>query len=520
MRWGWLLGALAAAGVLLARRRALARWLQVAGWIGVVAAAAVGVGLIELPSLEKLIEDLGEALGTWTYLLVGVLAFLETGAFVGLIAPGETTVIVGGVVAGQGRISLFVLIAITWVAAVAGDLASYTLGRRLGRAWLVRNGPRVKITEERLEQVEGFFERRGGVTILVGRFVGFVRAVAPFIAGASKMPLRKFLPYDVLGAGAWATTFCVLGYVFWRSFDRLTEYVSRGLLAFGTVVGLVVVLVALVQLRRDGTKRARARAWLDRRAEHPLARPLVRLAGPAWRLVGRPAATGADSAARFGYGRLTPGDLGLELTTLLALAAVGSFTFLLVGDVVGGPRLPRIDTWAADGTTRITSDPLVDVARVVTELGSLPVTAAAAAATAAWALARRRPIDAAGLAVGVGLSFLLVHVAKAGYGRDRPLDMLVPAALDAYPSGHTAYAVTLVACAVVLVRGGAGWAARFAAVTVAVAIVVVVGFTRVYLRVHFLTDVLGGAALTVALWSVIGALALVAGHVRHNGRRS
>jgi undecaprenyl-diphosphatase len=518
--WGWLLGALVVAGVLLARRHALARGLQVAGWAGVAAAAAVGVGLIPLPNLEQLIEDLGEALGTWTYLLVGVLAFLETGAFVGLIAPGETTVIVGGVIAGQGRISLLVLIAVTWVAAVCGDLASYTLGRKLGRAWLVRHGPRVKITEERLEQVEAFFERRGGVTILVGRFVGFVRAVAPFVAGASKMPLRKFLPYDVLGAGAWATTFCVLGYLFWRSFDRLTEYVSRGLLAFGTVVAVVVVLVGLVQLRRDPAKRARARAWLDRQAEHPLARPLVRLAGPAWRRVGRPAASGADSAARFGHGRLTPGDLGLELTTLLALTAVGSFAFVLLGDLVGGPRAPRIDVWAADGAARVTTDALVDVARVVTELGSLPVTAAVAAATAAWALVRRRPIDAVALAAGVVLAVAAVHVAKAAYGRDRPVGMLVPAALEAYPSGHTAYAVTLVACAVVLVRGGVGWAARFAAVSVAVAAVVVVGFTRVYLRVHFLTDVLGGAALTVALWSAIGALALVAGHVRHNGRRS
>ena len=83
-----------------------------------------------------------------------MLAFLETGAFVGLIAPGETTVIVGGLVAGQGEISLFVLIALVWVCAVAGDVTSYLLGRRLGRDFMIRHGPRVKITEERLVQVE------------------------------------------------------------------------------------------------------------------------------------------------------------------------------------------------------------------------------------------------------------------------------------------------------------------------------------------------------------------------------
>jgi membrane protein DedA with SNARE-associated domain/membrane-associated phospholipid phosphatase len=518
MKWGWLLGAVALAAFLLIRRHKLGRPLQAAVAVAVVAAAAIGVGLIPLPNIERLIEDVGQALGKWTYLLVGVMAFLETGAFIGLVAPGETTVIVGGVVAGQGEISLSVLIAITWTAAVAGDLVSYTLGRRLGRAWLLRHGERVKITEERLHQVEGFFERRGGVTILIGRFIGFVRAIAPFVAGASKMPLRKFLPYDVLGAGAWATTFCVLGYVFWQSFDRLTQYVSRGLFAFGTVVVVVAALVALVQLRRDAAKRERVRVWLDRQAAKPALRPLVRLAYPAWRLIGRPTASFAEVAARFGWGRITPGELGLELTTLVALFAVGSFTFFFLGDLILDAGPLGIDSAAADVAERLKVDPAVDVAKVVTEIGSLPVVALAALVTAGWALSRGRAIIAMTLVAGVVLSYAAVHIAKAAYGRDRPADMLVDAALSAYPSGHTTYAVALVACAIALVRAGAGWALRIGAVTVAVALVAVVALTRVYLRAHYLSDVLGGAALGTALWSLLAAIGLIAGHVRQNGR--
>jgi undecaprenyl-diphosphatase len=124
------------------------------------------------------------------------------------------------------------------------------------------------------------------------------------------------------------------------------------------------------------------------------------------------------------------------------------------------------------------------------------------------------------LVVGLGLVVLCVLVAKATYDRDRPLGGFVHADFASYPSGHTAYAVTLVACATVLVRAGSGWAVRFAAVTVAAALVVVVGATRVYLRVHHLTDVIGGAALGVAIWSLVGALALIAGYVRQNGGRS
>jgi membrane-associated phospholipid phosphatase len=273
-----------------------------------------------------------------------------------------------------------------------------------------------------------------------------------------------------------------------------------------------------VQLRRDPAKRERVREWLDAQERHRLARPFLRLARPAWRLIGRPTASGAELAARFGRGRLTPGMLGLEFTTLLALLAVGGFTFFFVGHLVLETPEPRIDRAAADVAERLFAQPLVDVAKVVTEIGSFPFVAAVALATAAWTLTRRRWIEALALVLGVGLSYVAVHVAKAEYDRPRPEDMLADASLSAYPSGHTTYAVALVACATVLVRAGSGWAVRFAAVTVAIVAVAVVGLSRVYLRVHHLTDVFGGAALGVALWAFLGALALVAGHVRHNGR--
>jgi membrane protein DedA with SNARE-associated domain len=307
VKWSWLLGAAALAAFLIVRRRSLGRLLQGAGWIAVAAAALVGAGVIRLPNLEELMLDVGRALGPWTYLVVGVLAFLETGAFIGLVAPGETTVIVGGVIAGQGEISLSVLIAITWTCAVAGDLASYTAGRKLGRGWLLRHGERVKITEERLEQVEGFFDRRGGSTILVGRFIGLVRAIAPFVAGSAHMPLRKFLPYDVLGAGLWAVTFCLLGYIFWRSFDQLTTWVSRGLFAFALLAALVVGIVFLVRLQHSPELQARTRAWIAEQLERPALRPVAPFLRTTWRRVVRPGLEASETPARFVADRLHPG---------------------------------------------------------------------------------------------------------------------------------------------------------------------------------------------------------------------
>jgi membrane-associated protein len=217
--------------------------------LAIAVAAAVGFalttgGVIRLPDLEAALTDLSDTLGTWTYALVGGLAFLETGAFVGLVAPGETAVVLGGVVAAQGEVNLVAMLLLVWLAAAAGDLASFVLGRRLGRRFLVARGPRFGVTPPRLARVEDFFDRHGPKAILVGRFVGIVRAVAPFLAGSSGMRLRAFLPWSVLGTAAWATTFTLVGYVFHRSFSAAADYVTHGAFALAVVGGVVLALRA------------------------------------------------------------------------------------------------------------------------------------------------------------------------------------------------------------------------------------------------------------------------------------
>lgn len=516
MKWTWLAAAVVLAGWLIARRNKQKRWVQAVEIVAIAVAVLIGVGVIELPHFEDLLLDAGQALGRWTYVAVGALAFLETGAFLGFVAPGETAVIVGGLVAGQGEISLLVLIAIVWTCCVLGDLTAYELGRRKGRQWLLQHGHRLKITEERLDQVEDLLAKRGAVMIVVGRFLGFVRPLLPFISGASRMPLRRFLVYDVLAAGLWAITFCVLGFVFWRSIDQLTTYVSRGAFALGTFIVVIGGIVGLIHLRRNPDARRKVRDWIDAHEDRPLWRPLARIARPVWHLVLKPVAAVADVTARFGQERLTPGNLGLEMTTLLTLLLVGTFSFFLLGEAVLEPGEPRIDRVAADIADRLHSDAMIDVARVITEIGSSPATAVLTLATAIFAAVRRRTIEAVALVAGAALLFASVNVAKTLYDRERPPSGFVDTFNAAYPSGHTAYSVALVACATVLVRAGVGWAVRIAAVSIAVVLVAVVALTRVYLRAHFLTDVLGGAALGVAVWSLVGALALVAGRVRHN----
>jgi membrane protein DedA with SNARE-associated domain len=226
------------------------RGLIVVGALAAALLALVVAGVVELPNLESVLTDLSDTLGPWTYALVAGLAFLETGAFVGLIAPGETAIVLGGVVAAEGGVDLGPMLLIAWVAAALGDLTSFLLGQRLGRRFVVARGPRFGVTPARLERVEDFFDRHGPKAILIGRFIGLVRAVAPFLAGASRMRLRAFLPWSLLGTLVWASAFTLVGYAFHRSFASAAHTLTHGALAAAVLVSAVLLVRAYVLSRR------------------------------------------------------------------------------------------------------------------------------------------------------------------------------------------------------------------------------------------------------------------------------
>jgi membrane protein DedA with SNARE-associated domain/membrane-associated phospholipid phosphatase len=487
------------------------RKLLVAGAVLVMAVYASGV-LSALPDPKAIIDDIARALGAWTYALVGLLAFLETGAFVGLVAPGETVVIAGGVIAGQGEIALIPLIGLVWTCAVLGDSTSFYLGHRLGRGWLERHGPRVKITPERLAQVEGYFERHGGKTILIGRFIGLVRALAPFIAGTSGVRYRRFLPFSIVGTGLWATTFCVLGYIFWRSFDQVAHIAGQAIFGFGVTVGVIVGIV--VAYRR----RARIRAWLVAHERHPLVRPLFAVWRPLHRRVYRPIARAVAPELRFLWGRITPGGLGLQLTTAMAAGAVGLYVFVLYVVILSGDFSPTpLDRELLDLGDQLRSAMAVDFAEIVSGFGSFAVCASVILATAVLLAVRRRPAEAMLLVLGFALIYVGVILAKAGIDRPRPAAPLTGFSRSAFPSGHAAYATAWIAAALVFTRR-LGLVGHAALVTGAIVLAAAVGLSRIYLRVHYWSDVAGGWGLGVGIFGVLATIAMLVQHMRHNDR--
>jgi undecaprenyl-diphosphatase len=491
--------------------------------LGLAIAAAAGVygaGVVEIPNIKGLIEDVGQRLGKWTYLLVGAMAFLETGAFVGLVAPGESAILVGGVVAGQGEINVVILIAIVWVCAVLGDSVSFWFGRRLGRGFLIRHGSRVKITEDRVEQVERFFARHGGPTILIGRFVGLVRALAPFVAGASGMRYRRFLPYDIIGAGLWGTTFVLLGYVFWRSFDKVATYAGQGAFALGTLIAVTVGGVVAYRYLKVPANRATAAAWVEEQADRPLLRPFARVARWVHRTALAPIGRRLGPPVRFAWARLTPGQLGLELTTLLAVALVGGFVFGGLASLLSSDPFLNSDRDALGYADDLRSSLGVDIAKGISLIGSTPVIVLVTLGAVAFLWRRARIAEAVAIVSGTILVYAGVAITKAIEDRPRPPDPLTEAAGSSFPSGHAAHAVVFVAIAVGVAHAFPRFVHRAALVLAAIALVGLIGVARVYLRVHYLSDVVGGWALGSAVFAICGMTALIVSFMRQNGVRT
>jgi membrane protein DedA with SNARE-associated domain/membrane-associated phospholipid phosphatase len=475
--------------------------------LAVIAGAFVALNRV-LPNidLQQALHDVSSTLGSFTYVLVGLGAFLETGAFVGLLLPGETVVILGGAVAGQGETSIVLTIGVVWLGALTGDSVSFVLGRRLGRGFLLRHGPKVRITRERFARVEDYFSRHGGKTIVIGRFIGLVRALAPFVAGSSGMRYTYYLPFSVLGTGLWAAAFGLIGYFASQSLDAAARTAGRGTLLFGIAVAVIVAIVVAVRFLRQPENRRRLVAGMERRAA---LRPLL----AAGRRVTPP--------ARFVWARLTPGGLGLEFTTLLAILAVSLYVVVAYTVVVSGdPGQTPGDHTAFDVAGHLRAAWVTDAAKIVTALGSAAVNLPLAALAALLLAARRRWAETAVLVAAVAIIYIGVAELKDATARPRPSNSLSGFEGFAFPSGHAAHAVIFPWLALTItVRLRPGMAGGTALIVLGIALAALVGLSRVYLRVHYLSDVSAGWALGVAAFAACGVVAMIVTHLRQNASR-
>lgn len=400
----------------------------------------------------------------------------------GVPLPGETILIASGVLVQQGHLDLGDAVAFGILGAMVGDQIGYWAGREGGRPFVLRWGRYVLITPERLSWAEQFFTRHGGKAVFLARFVAGLRVFGALIAGISRMRWRTFLFYNALGGAIWATAAVLVGYLLGGSLYLVEQWVGR---ATGLLVALLAVALAFyLSYRWVASHRTKLAAY----GEAVLAYP------PVARLLAR-----YERQLRWLLRRLTPGQyLGLHLT--LGLAAAAGCLWLFGGlaeDIVANDPIVRFDQAVANTLHDSATPALTAFFLIVTALGSVETIALLGLLVAAVLGWRRRwLLLGTWFAAGAG-GAVLNQLLKTLFARPRPFfeHPLLFEASYSFPSGHAmgsliAYGM-LAYFAILTLKT---WKADTAVVFGATLLVLLIGFSRLYLGVHYFSDVAAGFA--------------------------
>ncbi|HEX7079431.1 MAG TPA: DedA family protein [Gammaproteobacteria bacterium] len=202
--------------------------------------------------LDEHLVDVATTYGAWIYALLFAIIFLETGVVATPFLPGDSLLFAAGALAAAGAVDIGVLLLLLTAAAILGDSVNYAIGRALGPRVFTEH--RRLLNREHLLRTQRFYERHGGKTIVLARFVPIVRTFAPFVAGVGAMRYPRFLAFNVGGGCAWAGGFLLLGYFFGNQ-PIVKEH-------FGFVI-LAVIVISLLPVTYE--------AWRARNGRHPAA---------------------------------------------------------------------------------------------------------------------------------------------------------------------------------------------------------------------------------------------------------
>ncbi len=408
---------------------------------------------------------------------IALVAFAESLAIIGTLVPAGIVMFGAGVLVGHGTLHVGWTLALAAAGAVAGDALSYELGRREQdrvRKWAI-----VQRHAAHISKAEGLVARHGAMSVVIARFTGAVRAFVPLLAGFARMPAGRFYVTNVVSALFWAPAHILPGIVFGASLHMAEQ-------ASGRLVVLLLLVAAVVW----------AATWIARVTIRWLVPFARRVRGHLWRAI----ATRPTWWARLLRLFLDP-DRPDSLALLVAFAVVLGSMWLFLGiveDVVSRDPLVVADQAVFAFLQQLRTHPVDRLMVGITELGSVGVMLPLIL-TVAGALAVEGCWQTAGYWVATAASSeLLVQVLERTLGRHRPLALHQGAEQFSFPSGHATMSAVVLAYLAFLLSRGQPIRWRLAVGGTAAVYAALVGFSRLYLGAHWMSDVLGGFCFGLA----------------------
>jgi membrane protein DedA with SNARE-associated domain/membrane-associated phospholipid phosphatase len=438
------------------------------------------VGLLVAPAIDsKVMDRILSLVEHYGYLVVFFGVMLES---TGVPLPGETILLASGVLAQRGHLDVEDAVVFGLLGAVVGDQIGYWVGREGGRPFVLRWGRYVRITPERLSRAEAFFARHGGKAVFLARFFAGLRVFGALVAGISRMRWSTFVLFNALGGAVWATAVVLVGYFLGSSLGLVQQWLGRATLLLALVVAVAIGFY--LAYRWVAAHRDLLVGYGERALSYP---PVVRLRER------------YDRELMWLWRRLTPGQyLGLHLTLGLAFAA--GFLWLFGGlaeDVLTNDPLVRYDRAIAAYLHSLVTPPLTTFFLIVTAFGSIEAVALIGVVVAAILAWRRRWLYLGTWLAAVGGSAMLNRLLKGLFVRPRPYfehPLLIETSYS-FPSGHAMESFVLYGMlAYFAVLALETWRARTAVVFGTALLVLLIGLSRMYLGVHYFSDVVAGYA--------------------------
>lgn len=377
----------------------------------------------------------------WGYVFIFFAALFEAVPFLGLFAPGMMIVIAGGFMVKLGILNIGDVIFIGSLGAILGDMTGFILGKKYGFYFLQKYGKYFFFNEKQYEKTQTLMSNHTGKAIILGRFNSLTRSFAPFIAGATETPFSRFMIFNIIGGAAWAITFVIVGYVFGESYQAAAKYIG------GFVTVAIVASIVIVYTYRFVNKR-----------KHIFSK--------------------------------------YHLYTLI-VNVLSLYVFSkMVEDVIDGESVTKLDVWLNQMVTTWWSPNLNDAFVFITNIASPLNLSLLSVILAILFLVKKKWYYFVLLTTGMAGGLLFMTIIKLLMHRDRPLNHLIETSGYSFPSGHATMAIIFFIIILFALKDDIkNKLIRIVFILSSIVAFLLIGFSRVYLNVHWLSDVVAGFAL-------------------------
>lgn len=420
--------------------------------------------------LDKLVHIPTAFFSHWGYFLTFFAALLETLPLVGILITGQTFVILGGFMSRLGVVDLPYIMFFGAMGAILGDFTSYYLGRRFGHPFLLKYGKYFFFKEEYYEKARTLLRENKVKALLIGRFSSMTRAFVPFIAGASEIRMREFIPLNVIGGITWAIFYVLVGYVFGASYEIASQYIGRILL------GALVLWVLFIYGYRLINKRKHV---FERYHIYTLFLGLLALAG---------------------FARLADAVLDRE-----------SWLFV-------------INEWVYNAVAVMREPISNDIFNIVSFISRPWILILLILAILTIYLVRSKFYHFALLIFSAMSGLMLELTFKLSFHQPRPINQLADVSGYSFPSGHATLGMILFGILIYSFKNEIkNIILKYLFIGLNVFFIFIIGFSRIYFNLHWFGDVFGGFFLglfTIIFWILILKLIIAAVEISLQNFRS